>query len=159
MAAIKIVACIELNYAENIQVQDCILPDWLEGYTSHDLEVGPVKGFLQSKKLPWSEEFVSVFILLPDDDPTRLHEDFGYCFELDLDEVLPSLMLVCSDDIQNCASNKRTPKFYANLSGMSDSDKIANLVRALRASDGERAEGRINRLLRLSDVRPLTPGK
>ena len=93
MAAIKIVACIELDdLNDELLVANGILPEWFEGYDSHDLEIGPVKDFLEPKKLPWNEKFVSVFVLLPDDDLICLHDAFGHCFELDLDEILPSLV-------------------------------------------------------------------
>jgi len=157
MESLKLVSCIQLSLEEELLVENGILPERLEGHKSGDQQVGPVKDFLQSRKLPWSETFVSVFVLLPEDDTTWLHEAFGYPFELKLDQILPSLVLVCSDDIQNCASNKRTPKCCANLTGMNDRDKIAILIKARRASDNARVEGRINRRLRLSDVLPLTP--
>jgi hypothetical protein len=159
MESIKLIAGIRLSDVEELLVASGILPERLEGYTSGDQLVGPVIDFLRSKKLPWSETFVSVFIFLPDDDTTWVHEAFGYPFELNIDEILPSLVLVCSDDIQNCASNKRLPKCCANLTGMNDRDKIAVLIKARRVSESKRVEGRIHRPLRLSDVIPLTPAR
>jgi len=87
MESLRLVACIRLSLEEELLVENGILPERFEGHKSGDQQVGPVKDFLESRKLPWSETFVSVFVLLPEDDTTWLHEAFGYPFELKLDQI------------------------------------------------------------------------
>jgi len=153
MEQIKVVACIKLTGTEELLVTATgEPPERLERYISHDQQVGRVRDFLNSKRLPWSEQFVSVFVLLPDDDATSLHDAFGHCFELKLDAVLHDLEVVCSDDIQNCAVNKRDPKFSADLRPLEREEKIKALRMARAASDEKRAEARMSRPLRLRDV-------
>lgn len=114
---------------------------------------GPVKSLLVSHCLPWSDTFVSLFVLLPDDPIADLHEAFGYPFELRVDEVIQDVVLVCSDDVHNWIQRATHPKVYADLTEMTIQAKLNTLRDARTGSDNMRAEARMNRALRLTDFR------
>jgi hypothetical protein len=154
---VKIITCIQLDPDDDLLVDAGILPDVVDGRCSTDQQVGPVKNFMISKSLPWSEIFVSCFVLLPEDDPSFIQETFGYPFELRLDEVLPSLVLVCSDDVQNGKS--KNLKVCANLTNLANENKVKVLLDARLKSDDKRAEARMNRPLRKADVLWPQPGR
>jgi hypothetical protein len=110
MTSIRLVSCITLSLDDELQVEAGNLPDRLDGHTSHDQMFGPVKSLLESHRLQWSDTFVSLFVLLPDDATAALDEAFGYPLELKIDEVIPDVALACSDDIQNWIQ-RTTPHF------------------------------------------------
>jgi hypothetical protein len=156
MTSIRLFTCVTLSLDEELQVLSGDLPKGLEGCTSHDQMVGPVKQLLESHHLPWSETFVSLFVLLPSDETTALHEAFGYPFELNVDEVIPDVVLVCSEDAQNWVRRTTSPRAYFDLTDMASQAKVEILLEARNQSDNKRAEARMNRALRLSDVRVLS---
>jgi hypothetical protein len=153
MTSIRLFACITLSPKEEMCVEAGNLPERLDGYASHDQMVGPVKDLLESHHLPWSERFVSMFVLLPSDDPAAMHEAFGHPFELNVDKVIPDVVLVCSEDVQNWVRRVTSPSVYFDLTDMASLAKVKILLDARNQSDNERAEARMNRALRLSDVR------
>ncbi len=153
MPSIRLVVCITLSLDEELQVQAGSLPERLKGYTSHDQMFGPVKSLLESHSLPWSDTFVSLFVLLPDDATEALHEAFGYPLELKVDEVIPDVVLACSDDVQNWIRRATPPKVYADLTAMTIQTKVNILRDARTQSDNGRAEARMDRALRLGDFR------
>src|SRR6266852_6366591 len=124
MTSIRLVACITLSLDEEWQVEAGNLPERLEGYTSHDQMLGPVKSLLESHRLPWSDTFVSLFVLLPGDGTAALHEAFGYPLGLKVDEVIPDVVLACSDDVQNWIRRATPPKVYADLTDMTIQAKV-----------------------------------
>lgn len=155
MNSIRLIACVTLTLDEELAVQAGALPPWLEGYCSHDLMVGPVRDLLERHELPWSETFVSLFVLLPGDDSSSLHDTFGYPLEVNVDRVLPHVALVCSDDLQNWVVSAADPAVYADLRDKPTEVKITLLRKARNESNELRAEARMNRALRLEDLLPL----
>ena len=155
MNSIKLVVCVELSYSEEVAVQGGQPLERLEGHTCHDQMVGPVKHLLEAHDLPWSETFLSLFVLLPGDDIDALHEAFGFPFELNVDRVLPDITMVCSDDVQNWVVKKATPAVYADLRDKPNEVKITLLRKARLQSNEQRAEARMNRPLQLADLVPL----
>lgn len=152
---IRIVRCVELNLEQELQVQSGVVPARAYGRTSHDLMSGPVQEFLRSKGLPSSSAFVSLFILLPNEATTWIQDAFGYPFELKVKSVLPDIVLVCSDDVQNAVRRTTPLAVCENLTQMNDEDKVAILRKARLESDGNRAEARMNRAPREEDFLPL----
>jgi hypothetical protein len=153
MIPIRLLACITLSLDEEFRVQSGQLPERLEGYTSHDQMFGPVKDLLESHGLPWTETFVSLFILLPGESTEHLHSAFGYPLEVKVDEVIHDVVLACSKDVQNWIQRGTPPKVYANLSDKTIQAKLKLLRDARDQSDNGRAEARMNRALRLADFR------
>ena len=152
MNPIRLITCVTLSLPEELAVAAGQFPQRLEGHISHDQMVGPVRNLLEAHDLPWSEIFVSLFVLLPSDDPGTLHGAFGYPFELDVDLVLPYVVLVCSDDVQNWVDKTVTPAVYADLRDTPKDVKMTLLRSARMASNELRAEARMNRALRLDDL-------
>ncbi|HEY6249606.1 MAG TPA: hypothetical protein VI685_06570 [Candidatus Angelobacter sp.] len=155
MNSIRLITCVTLSLEEELAVQAGQPPQRLEGHTSHDQMVGPVKDLLQERDLPWSEIFVSLFVLLPGDDTSALHDAFGYPFELNVERVMPYVAMVCSDDVQNWVDKAAAPTVYADLRDKPKEVKITLLRKALVESDERRAEARMNRALQLDDLLPL----
>jgi hypothetical protein len=117
---------------------------------------GPVQQFLKRQELPSTNVFTSLFVLLPGDDTNSFLEAFGYPFELDVESVLPSITLVCSDDIQNAASNHgSSPKVCADLRGKSSKAKELILREARLNANNKRAEARTDGLLKAENFLPL----
>lgn len=154
MNGIRLIACVTLSMSEELAVEAGEFPQRLEGYTSHDQMVGPVKDLLERHELPWSEVFVSLFVLLPSDDSSALHEAFGYPLELNVERVIPDVVMVCSDDVQNWVRRAVAPTMYVDLREKPSDVKITLLRRARMASNDLRAEARMNRALRLDDLLP-----
>lgn len=152
MIPIRLFTCVTLSVEEELEVEMRQVPPILEGYESHDQMVGPVKRVLEAYNLPWNETFVSIFILLPGDSPTALHEAFGYPFELNPDKVIEDIALVCSDDIQNLVRSRVPPRVAMDLRSLSSEEKIHVLRTARLQSNNARAEARMLRPLRAEDV-------
>jgi hypothetical protein len=150
MTAIRLFTCIVLSLEEKLEAEMGHVPSKLEGHTSHDQMVGPVKGILEKHHLPWCDDFVSAFVLLPDENPRTLHDAFGYAFELRVDQVIEDIALVCSDDIQNWV-NSRVPPRVA-IREIDVEAKMVALRNARLQSNNARTEARMFRRLRGTDL-------
>jgi hypothetical protein len=158
MRSVRLFTCISLSLEIELEVNSGKIPLMLEGYTSHDQMVGPVKRLLHDHALPWNETFVSMFVLLPHDSTNTLHNAFGYPFELDIEKVLADIALVCSDDIQNWVRSGVAPRVALNLQNLDAAAKAQALRNARLQSNSARAEARMFRPLRVEDIHTCSGG-
>jgi hypothetical protein len=152
MIPIKLVACIEVSYEEELILSSGQFPERLEGYESHDQMAGPTRDLLESNGLLWTDPFVSLFILSPDETTDHLCGAFGYPFEVNITEVIHDVVIACSDDIQNSLKKTKT-RVLADLRDKTETEKLSILLSAREQSEQGRAEARMNRRLRLTDLR------
>ncbi len=115
----------DLTIEEQIWVEESgRVPDVLEGYLSgrNNPELGFVSDNLQELKMPWSKEYVPMFVYA-DRKPEALADvrtgAWGHPFELNPASVLPDLSLVCRTDVQNAARDRKPADWFTDLRPLS----------------------------------------
>src|SRR5205807_6279958 len=103
--------------------------------------------------LPYSESFVSIAVLGGNDD-VHANGEYGIPLLLKIDDVLPLIRVICSDDIQNVADNKRGHEvLLEDCFSASLTEKMRMLADAVsKRSNARYAEARIYEVLRKAHV-------
>ena len=131
------------------------IPSSLIGYISgrNNPEPGYVGNWLPKLRMPYRQLYIPMFVYVGT-RPASLGDEktgaFGREFDIDPESVLPNLEIVCREDIQNAAGNKKPREWFADLRKLSPPEKIAALVEASRKSPSY-AETRMHRPFRRED--------